>query len=375
MIHTAILIIAFFQITTKAGGTGCESLQTMKKATYGFHSASLTDSQREEKSKAMDEFWNLVKKQGPKGVDCLTDMLKAEKNDGYFLFDGAALLESLDQSAASTGVVQDAVLRSSFEDVDPAGYVQLALQLSHQGAEIGPLAMKYLTAPKVEAYVPIHAMKLDRVSGGAFLFGSMQPSEIDRYLPQALTAENSEIRDTAALLLSFNMTKEGFEALNSLGVLQSLSPKARKEVLEFIHYKPLEPLPPPKWNREQVLKILRRIPHTEKEYDAIQPELTKYMKKHGPKPGSKKLNSQEMAAQVQKEVEEGEPFLGISGAKMFEESAAQTLTEADLPELRELRRKSLLGVSDESLDEYFAYTRLILAIINRLDLYKELRKP
>ena len=272
-------------------------------------------------------------------------------------------------------VVQDAVLRSNFDDVDPAGYVRMVLELSHHGAQIGPLAMKYLTAPKVDAYVPQHAMKLDRVRGGAILFGSMQPAEIDRYLPQALTAKDSEVRDAAALLLSFNLTEESFKSLNSPAILESLSPEVQKQVLELIRRMPFEPLPPPKWNRDQVLKILRRIPHTEAEFDAIQPELFKYMNEHSPKPSGKKMSSQELAEQVQKQVEEDEPFVGISGAKRFEESAAQTLTEADLPELRELRRKSLIGVSDESLHEYLAYTRIILAVINRLDLYKDLRKP
>jgi hypothetical protein len=49
------------------------------------------------------------------------------------------------------------------------------------------------------------------------------------------------------------------------------------------------------------------------------------------------------------------------------------LTEADLPAVREARRKSIHGLSDESLYEYFAYTTIIRGVINRLDLYKEYR--
>ncbi len=41
--------------------------------------------------------------------------------------------------------------------------------------------------------------------------------------------------------------------------------------------------------------------------------------------------------------------------------------------VREARRAALLSVSDESLYEYAAYTRVILGVINRLDLYKEYR--
>jgi hypothetical protein len=50
-----------------------------------------------------------------------------------------------------------------------------------------------------------------------------------------------------------------------------------------------------------------------------------------------------------------------------------TLTEADLPAIREARRLALRGISDESLEEYFAFTAIIQGVMNRLDLYKEYR--
>ncbi len=374
MTHFPALILAIWQITISFGGPPCEALETAKKQTYGFRPSSLDKAQREQKSRGMDEFWKLAKQLGPGGVKCLGSMLKEEKEDGFFLFDGAALLYSLDQSEGSTAAVQDAVLRSSFADVEPAGYIRLVLNLSHHGADVGPLAMKYLNAAKVDTYLPQHGgMKLDRLGGGVILFGSMQPSQIDKYLPQAVSADKPEIRSTAAMLLAFNMTEEAFKSLKPPSVMQMLSVDTRKQVQEFTRYTPVKPLPRPLFSREQVLKIIRRMPHTREEFEALQPEYMKYREAQEPKLDYRKLNSKELAAQLRRDAEEGEPFFGIAGAKRFEESAVQTLTEADLTELREARRKSVEGVSDETLDEYFAYSRIILGLINRLDLYKEFR--
>ena len=51
------------------------------------------------------------------------------------------------------------------------------------------------------------------------------------------------------------------------------------------------------------------------------------------------------------------------------------LEAGDLESLREARRRSITGVSDEALAEYFAITRVMLGWVNRLDLYRDLRKP
>ncbi len=207
------------------------------------------------------------------------------------------------------------------------------------------------------------------------LFGSMPAVQIDQYLPPLLSADKPEVRNTAAMLLAFNMTEDSFKALKSPGVIQSLTANTRKDMQDFMHYAPPKPLPPPKFSREEVLKFLRRIPHTTVEFKALEPEYIKYRAAQESKHGvpTKKRDSKELAEQIRGDIEESEPFFGISGAKRFEESAIQALTADDLNELRVDRRRSITGASDEALYEYFAYTRIILGVINRFDLYKELR--
>ncbi len=372
MTQIAALVIVICQITINFGAP-CQGFQNAKKRTFGFRPTQLTEAERPEKSKEMDEFWKYTRQLGPSGISCLTETLKAEKDDTFFLFDGAALLYSLDTSEASTAVALDAVERSSLAEVDPPGFIRLALELSHHGADIGPRAVKYLTFPKVTAYVPQHAMKLDRVEGGVMLFGTMPEAKSDPSLTPLLSSANPEVKNTAAMLLGFDMTEESFKSLNSPVVMQSLAPCTRTQLEGFTHYTPPGPLPPPKWSREEVLKFLRRIPHTEKEYKALQPEFENYEAARAAAPLAKVLDRKAGLAQMQHEIEDSEPFFSIADLKRFQECAIQTLTAEDLPELREDRRKSIAGVSDEALDEYFAYSRIILGLINRLDLYKEWR--
>ena len=137
------------------------------------------------------------------------------------------------------------------------------------------------------------------------------------------------------------MTKESYRALASLPALDDLPEFARKQVVAALAYHaPVENAIPTS-SREQVLARLRALPRTQ----------------------------EQMEAELKKE----SPVLGIANDEPFLRSAIATLGVADLDAVREARRSALLSVSDESLYEYAAYTRIVLGVINRLDLYREYR--
>jgi hypothetical protein len=77
--------------------------------------------------------------------------------------------------------------------------------------------------------------------------------------------------------------------------------------------------------------------------------------------------------QISKAVAEGEPVYGIANHTAFMASAVATLKAEDLEALREARKKALLNISDESLDEYLAFTQVMIGLINRMDLFREYR--
>jgi hypothetical protein len=329
-ILSAVLLIP---LGAGAQSDPCGELGAAKEKTYGFLPSQIPKDQRQAKSEAMDHFWELVQGQGSEGVSCLRTLLREETGDVFFLFDASNLLYSLDQSEESLTVISGSLARTSLKEIDPAGYLWLLVQLAQRGADTGFLADNYMRFPDVDTYLPRHgAMKLDRELGAVLAYGSMPSALADKHLTTLLAAEEPYARRTAALLLSLNLTEDSLKALSSLPGLESFPETLRKAIDLALTYTPPTPLPSPQFSREQVLQRLERIP----DYDA--------------------------------------DFPGVAGDDELTEAAATTLLAEDLPVLREARRRSINGVSDEALYEYFALTAILREVVNRLDLYKEYRK-
>ena len=320
---------------------GCAELQALKKETYGFHPNKLSQLQQAAKEKQIDRFRRLAESQGERGIRCLRGMLKSESGDSFFLFDGASLLLHLDDSQTSLAVVSDAARRSHLGEINAARYVEVALELAQHGVDTGALAEKYMKYPEVDGYIPERSLAVDRATGAIFLYGSMSAERADKYLVPLLAAKEANVRGTATLELALNMTQESYRALAGLPEIDSLPEYVQKEVIEALAYH----APPgdviPTYSREQVLVRLHTLPRT----------------------------AEQMAAELKKE----NPVLGIADDEPFIRSAIATLTAADLETVREARRAELMTVSEDSLSEYAAYTRVMLGVINRLDLYREYR--
>jgi hypothetical protein len=319
----------------------CAELQALKKETYGFRPTKLTQQQRTAKEQQIDRFRKLAEKQGQRGIACLRAMLKSESTDSFFLFDGASLLLHLDDSQPSLAVVNDAAARSDLGEISAASYVELVLELARHGVDTGPLAEKYIKYPNVDDYVAERSLPVDRATGAIFLYGSMTPERADAALVPLLNAKEADVRGAAALQLALNMTQESYRALAGLPGLDGLPDYAQKQVIAALAYHPPEDKVIPTYSREQVLARLRGLPRT--------PE--------------------QMEAELKKE----SPLVGIANDEPLIRSAIATLNVTDLDAVREARRVALMSVSEENLAEYAAYTRVILGVINRLDLYKEYR--
>jgi hypothetical protein len=352
----------------------CAAINAAKAKTYGFQPSHLLDKQRQSKSLQMDAFWRLVGEDKQVGVPCLSQLLGAEKQDGFFLFDGASLLYSLDQSEAPTRLVIDSLRRADMAEIEPSGYLRLLLRMSNAGVDIGPLAQRYLEYPKVDTYVPQHAMDLDRDMGALLLYGSMVPEKEDKYLIAALHDKEGYARATAALLLALNMTEESLKALNTFSGWTDVPEDSKKVIQSYrTHTAYQAPAAPVKFSREEVLTYIAQLPHTDEEFRAAMQRQEEYEKQHPELAPNGKLPDKELEAAVTRKVQESPPFFGVAGADRFIESAVANLTEADLPVIREARRKAMRSISDEALGEYFAYSHIIRGVVNRLDLYREYR--
>ncbi len=351
----------------------CTAIQEAKEKTYGFRPAELDEKGQSAKSAEMDKFWELVKKQG--GASCLLDLLTNEMKDGFFLFDGATLLLDIDASAKNIAVVLGSLLRADLDQVDPAGYVRVLLRLAKLNADVGPLGRRYLEQVNAESYLPMHSMKMDRLMGALLVFGSMPGELSDRYLADALKSSRPEARTVSAQLLAYNLTEDGFRTLAFFQGLAELPERSRSEIAAMRKHTPYEsPKAPPKFSRAQVLEYIRLIPHSREDYEKAVDRRAKYEKKHRePKPPGA-LGDEKWIEAMNRQLEESPPFTALAGHRRFIESAIANLTEADLPAVHDARRKAIHGLSDETMYEYFAYTKILLGVINRLDLYKEYRQ-
>ncbi len=352
----------------------CAAINAAKAKTYGFLPSKLTTKERQAKSVQMDSFWHLAGADKTTGAQCLRGLLNAEKQDGFFLFDGASLLYSLDQSPESAKVVVASLERADMAEFEPSGYLRLLLRMSNDGVDIGPLAARYSQYPTVKTFIPQHAMDLDRDMGGVLLYGSMAPELEDSYLIAALADKEAYARSTAALLLALNMTEASLKALSTFSGLAELPEDSRKLVQSYRTYEAYKtPASPAKFSREEVLAYIAQLPHSQAEFRAAMQRQEAYEKQHPQLNVNEKLRDQELEAAVTKKVQESPPFFGVSGADRFIESAIANLDERDLPTIREARRRSITGISDEVLGEYFAYSHIIRGVVDRLDLYKEYR--
>jgi hypothetical protein len=321
----------FGPLTITTSDNSCEILKNEKLKVYGFLPSQISDQERNFKSGQMDRFWKLVKSQGPLGIDCLKQLIMAEQQDGFFVFDAASLLLSLDTSTASLEVATSGIAKANLKDLDSSSYIRTTLFLLYRGIDITPLVEHYMMAPEVKGFVPQHAMTLDRETGAVFLYGSMPSSSADQSLIRMLNSKESATRTAAVALLSLSLTKDSLNAIRTVD-RTDLPESIRKSVEGGLRYQRIESAGRTKHSRADVLKTLKRIPNF------------------------------------------GGDFWGVAGDKEFERSAIALLQEEDFPVLRDARRKSIYGLSDEALHEYFALSRVLLGVINRLDLYKDMRE-
>ncbi len=321
----------FLVVASLSFAADCASLRAAQKQTYGFSPRLLTEEQRNKKSDEMDKFWQMAKADPSSASSCLEQLLREQRSDGFFQFDGAMLLREVGKEDHLSSV-REAVENASLADVQPASYIRMALDLSRHGQDISRIATNYLEAADVTTYLPEHgAYRLGREEGSILLFGGLPADEVDRLLVPELNSQTGYVRNTAAQILSVNMTEASFKALARLGTMRTFSENARKSVNSVLTRKKVKLLGPAKYTREAMLAKLKKLPDMD------------------PQDSDPEEN------------------------RALDNSLLATLTPQDLPALQEARRRMIEGVSNESVEGYLEMSRLLLGLINHLDLYKQYR--
>jgi len=328
----AVLGLALAFGVSSAAAT-CDDLEAAKRTTYGFRPSQLSPEGREAKIRPLDAFWERVKARGPEGLACLRAMITADASDGYFAFDAASLLASLDQSPSSLAVVEVGLARTDLDEIDIAAYIRMVVGLIHAHHDVEKLAQKYLRHPKVDTQIAQHGgMLLDRDGGGIIIYGSLPQPTADRYLAAALRLPEPYARATAAKLLAVSLSEPALRALKTFQWM-SLGAQDRQLIEHFVTRRPSMVSGSGTKSRQEVLDALARIPGY------------------------------------------GGDFWGFASNEELLASGILRLEAGDLDILRDARRRSITGISDEALGEYFAISAVMVGVINRLDLYHDLREP
>jgi hypothetical protein len=214
-IQTYASIVAFLLLGF-AGSTSampCAEFDVQLKRTYGFRPAALDEKTRARKSEQMDAVWSTVSSDPAGLAPCLRAALREPSEDGWFLFDGAQLLVSVDKSREAKELLLEGLARVPLDDVDLRSWVAAASGLALEGFDTSALGRRWLEYPNADYALPEHAYQVDRANGAMFLFGTLD----ERFATPALTDlalhGKGETKEIATWLLMSQATPEALQAL------------------------------------------------------------------------------------------------------------------------------------------------------------------
>jgi hypothetical protein len=305
----------------------CASFQERIKSTYNFLPSQLNDKQREEKSAAMDKFWEEVKTNKVQSLPCLRQALADDKADPWFKFDGSNLLVSVDPSEDSKKIQIRNFGSANLDDVDLRVWVSTLAQRGYEGFDISNAAERWLNYPNARYFLPEHgAYEINASLGALILYGSMDEALATPALLRVINQPAHPGREIALEILLHENTLESLDALQRLD-LSTLSSHARGLVEKEITRPDLfEPRQKPKTSRKQFL-------------DAFQALLS---------------GDSQPFFQLVSEVPDGE------------RDVVATLTPDDLTLVRKVRRLMISRGNQHMIEYYDSFTRIIRTIIHNI---------
>ena len=303
----------------------CAEFSQLVKSTYNFRPALLAnESEREKKSAAMDKVWETVKARKTELVPCLRTALTAADADRWFLFDGSNLLVSIDPSEDSKKLQIKNFAATNLDDVDLRVWVGTLVRRGIEGFDVSAPAAIWMAYPKAEYFLPQHgAYKVSSLVGGFFIYGSMDENYATPALLKIASDANHPARERALAILLFQATPEAFQALqaaNSVG----RSSDAQEALLTLLRNpRRIEPRDKPKTTREEFLKAFNGIVNDDWDH------------------------FRELVGQV------------TDG----ERDVVAVMKPEDVPLLRKVRRKILLGANQHSFAFYKTFSDILTTLV------------
>ena len=168
---------------------------------YNFEPHKISKEEKEIKSKRMDLFWEKVTKNKEESLKELRIELKDTTNSSFFLYDGSHLLLSLTKSKEDDQLALDTMSRVNLKDINHADYVRTMNYFAQNGLNTTEAALKIISLETFVAYIPQHAMELDK---GLALRFMLLPINSILYIQKTIDAlATATDTDTKKHLLNF----------------------------------------------------------------------------------------------------------------------------------------------------------------------------
>lgn len=310
----------------------CIQFNALVSRTYNFkvNESHLTKSQIQAREVALDRFWAQVKDNKAKFLPCLRQKVADSKTNPFFRFDGSNLLVELDPSLASKHVQVAVYIETPLplDTIFTGRWVSVLTQRGTEGFDVSKAAKRALDDEEV-SFLPNNAEYADESMSNfesAFFLWASQSEE--RTTPQLFALANDPKyaqREAALSILLTQATPQASKAIQMLN-RDGLSDDAVEAIDQFLQSPDaVAPRAKPKITRSQFLAAFNRIlaGDTKPFFDLV------------------------------KSVPDGE------------HDAATVLHPQDLPLLRRVRRRFLLGCNRHSLAYYKDFTGIILAVMQK----------
>ncbi|BCM90017.1 hypothetical protein IAD21_01868 [Abditibacteriota bacterium] len=312
------------------GSASCAAFNALVAKTYNFDVSHLSGAQGQAREKQLDHFWGTVKTNKAKYLPCLRAKVGEAKANAYFRFDGSNLLVSLDPSLDSKRL-QVAVYTNTPLPLDllvTARWVGTLTLRGTEGFDVSKAAKRALDDEEVAFLPPTAEYREDGLShfDAARLLWASQSEE--RATPQLFALANNPKyvqREAALSLLLDQATPAAHDLVLKLDQ-KGLSADAVAAIDKFLHDPgDVVPRDKPKITRAQFLRAFN---------DLLKGD--------------------------------SHPFFAlVSDVSDGERDAAAVLLPTDLPILRRVRRRFLVGCNQHSLNYYQDFTGIIFAVMQK----------
>jgi hypothetical protein len=307
----------------------CVAFQGLVKATYNFDVLKLSNKEKWALVKRLDTFWTAVKAHQREYLPCLRKALEEPilepKANAFFRFDGGNLLVELEPSPASKELQVQIYTATDLEIVGEQRWITVLSVRGTEGFDVSQAATRWLSDPDAGYTLPEHGdFAVGSFEGAVFLFGSMNEEQATPALLKIINQPKHPQREAALEILTSQATLEAWRALQKL-TPASFSKEAGDN-LQGLLEKPelIEPRgEPPQISRDQFIKA----------FEAFIKGDTK-------------------------------PFFAlVDKTEDGERDAIAVLKPADLPLVRQVRRRFMLGGNQHSISYYQDFTNILWTLV------------